>query len=780
MQNEAQDTDPSGQWLRSEHKVLNLAKTVDISNPLVVTLGIGKYNGLPQLIVTQDYKNIIYSFNCKRGYTVAYCKQDNNLKVIKNRIVNQSDVKDTFKIEWNCNQITSFNNGIKQNVLVNNNKSDAYDALIYFVSCHGAAENVIYDSNCDEYEISRIINTFNNKNCKYLRQKPKLFIFDCCRGRMRTTRIRDAAENNNALATQTHCINVNINDSKATTKSKQETDEKKEQMANVFDEKINKKNDAVTNSNALTTHTAAMEPKQQISKKLNNAATNSNALTNQKHCVNIKLDSKAQMESKQQRDEKKDEIENALDWKSNKTNNGNETNVTNNNNINNFILSKFYHEASDMRIIFANLDGYKAWDAGKKGGYLIWSLTKVISNDRYFKRHDLDGILMQTRKVCDSKIGTVAAHVMDDYNKFQNYFVKFREKSVKLASNSSSNTSAAFSSNFNFNESIHRVSGYKTLPIRNPLVVMVGIGDYKETNGMWNDIKGVFSNYCNVKYCFNYIRGYTILYQTKNNNIKLLRQRVASKSKIRDEFKIHWTCDELENLNKYIIENVLNLSGSEAYDALLYVISAHANSDDKIIDSKGDDCNLSCILDTFSNQKCGYLRNKPKIFIMDTSRGNKNNSLLANSAIKTGSDASVESKNNSSSKPNSNDNDNDMNVNSVRIDNKVCNKSHYIKDDNIRIIYATAQGYSKLETINEPKKGSLFIRCLDIVVRNDEIFNKLNLTQIAVHWKQAMIDRIGNDENKTQNLSANVKQKRHLPIVEDNNRMPYCVQFQTK
>ena len=123
--------------------------TINLENPLVVILGIGRYlheniNDLKG--VSTDYCNIIYSCNYKHGYQICYYNKENELKHINEQIdtldkINK--IKHAVKLEWNSNDIIRFNQDIK-NVL-SMNEAD-YDSLIYFASSHGYTKETICDS----------------------------------------------------------------------------------------------------------------------------------------------------------------------------------------------------------------------------------------------------------------------------------------------------------------------------------------------------------------------------------------------------------------------------------------------------------------------------------------------------------------------------------------------------------------------------------------------------------------------------------------------------------
>ena len=107
--------------------------------------------------------------------------------------------------------------------------------------------------------------------------------------------------------------------------------------------------------------------------------------------------------------------------------------------------------------------------------------------------------------------------------------------------------------------------------------------------------------------------------------------------------------DEIEQFNEYICEKLLNNDNQYNYDSLIYIISSHGTTGNTIFDSKGEEYILEFAFDVFNNQNCSCLRNKPKIFIIDSSRGEKESNLIKNSTFEI--------------KNNLNENVNDVNIN---------------------------------------------------------------------------------------------------------------------
>ena len=169
------ESEIASQWLHE--------KTMTISNPLVVILGIGEYDGMPNLIgITKDYQNMIIIFNKLFKYDILY-KLSNN-KYNNNK--SQGNVKDSFKLKWSCNEIDEFIDDIKE-LLGNDDKK--YDSLLFIISCHGEAEGLILDSECEEYSLFALYSEFNGIQLADFAHCPKLFMVDACRGRMKSPKV---------------------------------------------------------------------------------------------------------------------------------------------------------------------------------------------------------------------------------------------------------------------------------------------------------------------------------------------------------------------------------------------------------------------------------------------------------------------------------------------------------------------------------------------------------------------------------------------------------------
>ena len=207
--------------------------TLVIKKPLIVVLGISIYD---QHIfhslecVPIDYKNIEHAFNIIRGYDFLFYNQKNEIK-LKHHNINQKQVSGTkqFKLKWDEKEIFEFNDKIEK---ILNTSQNNYDGLLYFISCHGDT-GVIYDSNGNKVPLITIFDKFNNQNCVKLRNKPKIYFVEACRGSMRTQRYNNSnIDNLNARIniTQTK-LNKNLSNSKHNQQNTiEQMDEKKSEM----------------------------------------------------------------------------------------------------------------------------------------------------------------------------------------------------------------------------------------------------------------------------------------------------------------------------------------------------------------------------------------------------------------------------------------------------------------------------------------------------------------------------------------------------------------------
>ena len=238
-----------------------------LKDPLIVTVGIGEYDSgvYPNLVgIKRDYLNIKYSLNFKRGYSMVYMTKNNKIKNEKLRITKNGQLKDNFKIRWTKKEIVQFNTSIIQDIL----KENKYDGLIYFLSGHGERDgddDTVVDSNGTNLLCSEIISSFDSENCVYLKDLPKIFLFDCCRGSLRAKK--------EYLSQKTETTKDQENEDKEKEKEKEQgqtketaaKQEKKEQKVKENDEEKNSKSKSGQKVEQVVHQQNALSPRSKAS-----------------------------------------------------------------------------------------------------------------------------------------------------------------------------------------------------------------------------------------------------------------------------------------------------------------------------------------------------------------------------------------------------------------------------------------------------------------------------------------------------------------------------------
>ena len=304
------DSEVASQWLSE--------KTFAITNPLVVMLGISEYHGMPNLDgVLKDYQNIIVIFSRLFGYDILYKLANDKYNTNKC----EGNVNDSFKMKWTDNDIDEFVEEAKSLLENNNNK---YDSLIFILSCHGEAEGVILDSNCEEYSLFSIFAKFNGSSLPHFAYCPKIFFVDACRGTMRSKPI-------NVAVTLHHKLQEFI----VAPKGKYCNDNTKVKFSN---------------------------------KKINNNYNNS-------------IDQPTETE------------------------------------IN-------IHQEANFFFVYANPDGYAAFDGGTKGGYLIRAIYKVFKKKEIISKN-LDGIILHVAEKVKQLVGKQSMQHVQTVSNIH-YRIKFR------------------------------------------------------------------------------------------------------------------------------------------------------------------------------------------------------------------------------------------------------------------------------------------------------------------------------------------------------------------
>ena len=149
-----------------------------MKNPLVVCMGIGEYDNDVNwsLNVQNDYARLETTFNKIYGFSFLYMKDNDEFELITRNSTSPID-KRPYKKHWTADEISDFTDIVKAAV-----SEYDFDGLIYCISSHGDTGRRIYASDGEEYCLTFVLDMFTNKKCPQLRNKPKIYIIDACRG----------------------------------------------------------------------------------------------------------------------------------------------------------------------------------------------------------------------------------------------------------------------------------------------------------------------------------------------------------------------------------------------------------------------------------------------------------------------------------------------------------------------------------------------------------------------------------------------------------------------
>ena len=361
-----------------------------MTNPLIAMIGISEYdNGIFGNLecVINDYKNVQHAFYVVRGYSIVYFNEKNQLRhrrCLKNTKMKMNRnvfSRNDLKLRWTDDEVLNYN---KQVHKILENKKYSYDGLIYFVSCHGDRDSVIYDSTGNKIPLIVIFDKFNNQNCIQLRNKPKIYFVEACRGNQRTKRF-----NNSMFDTVSSIVDhKHKNGQKKYTCDTAVPDIGKSTGVayGAFDQVHEEKNKDNISTLQVAATTDSHTPNPHPLDHNYNQASFTNLTT---------------IDENDDKDDFKDvsiKIENE---------NASQSSL-------NAVFSKYNYN----REIYANTEGYAVVEPGSIGAYMTRSITQAIENDNIFKK-DFDTIINHTRKIMLKLMGTsveCAAQVIEDNN----------------------------------------------------------------------------------------------------------------------------------------------------------------------------------------------------------------------------------------------------------------------------------------------------------------------------------------------------------------------------
>ena len=172
--------------------ISSIAPSYCMNDPLVVIVGISEYDGWPNLAgISIDYKNIINTFTNKWFYKVFYQLTDG-----KNIYSNDNNIlltNNNYKLNWTGEEIEEFVEDARKHIVKNK-----HNGLLFVISSHGDTGRIMYDSECESFELDMLFSMFSaqasallstyketSQESNWLLKIPKIFFLDMCRGQMK-------------------------------------------------------------------------------------------------------------------------------------------------------------------------------------------------------------------------------------------------------------------------------------------------------------------------------------------------------------------------------------------------------------------------------------------------------------------------------------------------------------------------------------------------------------------------------------------------------------------
>ena len=310
--------------------------------------------------------------------------------------------------------------------------------------------------------------------------------------------------------------------------------------------------------------------------------------------------------------------------------------------------------------------------------------------------------------------------------------------------------------------------------IFNPLVVVVVIGDYKDSP--LPSIEGALNDYHNVVRAFNYIRRYDIVFAT-NNGVKHLANKncVTNINEIKSfDFKLKWVDNDLDNFNTHISQEILSSQNGDAnnYDSLIYILSSHGDSDESVYDSNGEELSIEYIHYTFNNKSCKSLRQRPKIYIFDIDRvgGDSYTAKQASQMHMLQSDNNInynQNSNNLKSKDGEHVHVHSPNMTPSLPEAVLDTKTYTEKSHCCTIFGNSKQQPWSIGTKNE-FKGSLFVSSFTKAVSSNFTFDNSSFSDVLFETRQNMVNTLSLGKNRVRLDEI---------VLNERSTMPYDIRF---
>ena len=371
--------------------VSSICEPITMDDPLIVMLGIGEYDGLPNLAgVVKDYGNILKTFINKWMYKVFY-RLNNNRDIYTNNVF-EFKRNSNYKLKWTIEEIEDFVEQARKYIVKNK-----HNGLIFAISSHGNTGKVLYVSDLDEVELDECVfsmftpetrielesYTETEEEASHLLRIPKIFLLDMCRGdwRATVTNIDEKTAVNKDICTD----------------------------ADNTDTKTNN-HDQSTSKSGLVSKQQTLQSGQQKEEAKMNGCTDSNATDQVKVAENA--DQIAIVPQSSQQQEQQQNVRSPVEslhitettgdgggiQKQNSKDSDNTTSYTETplamsekfmfKGVSKEEANKLVAQMANFCKLYANVDGYTVADGSENGGLFLRNICKVF-NDRKFVNENL-------------------------------------------------------------------------------------------------------------------------------------------------------------------------------------------------------------------------------------------------------------------------------------------------------------------------------------------------------------------------------------------------------